>query len=247
MATSSTKTKTKQAAPARPRLQIEQLAARRLKYWLRRDALPCFAREFRQAQGVLRELVLCLDRRQPAGLVWPTQETLGSALGITERWARECLRWLEQQGYIKSVRWAHGKRSGYSIHPIFWDEQAWPEPNFQALKELPPWPPEAPKHAEKNTEIPTSIFKKKIKEKQGLTLVSPELASGQSPELASGIPEFQATRGALAWNNSQIPIQAHAPPQGGGLRLPACGLQESNTNGIPTNGIRPIGFKFNRI
>lgn len=243
MATSSTKTK-----QAHPRLQLEQVAARRLKSWLRRGAAPCFTQEFRHARGVLQELVLCLDRRPPVGLVWPTQETLSNALGISERWARACLCWLQAQGYIRSFRWTRGKRNGYSIHPAFWDEEAWPEPNFRALKELPPWPPEVPKCTEKNAEISTLIFKKKNKEKQGLTLVSPELASGQSPELASGIPEFQATRRALAWNNSQIPIQAHAPPpQGGGLRLPACGLQESNTNGIPINGIRPIGFKFNRI
>ncbi|MBW7833190.1 MAG: hypothetical protein H3C29_08230 [Simplicispira suum] len=215
MATSSISIKNKQAA--RPRLQVEQLAARRLKSWLRRGASPCFTQEFRHARGVLRELVLCLDRRHPEGLVWPTQETIGGSLGITERWARECLRWLEQRGYIKSVRWAFGKRSGYSMHPIFWDEVAWPELDFQALKELPPWPSEAPKRTEKSAEIQTLIFKKKGKEKQGHTLVSPELASGQSPEVASDIPEFQATRRALAWNNSQVPIQiqAHTPPWGG--------------------------------
>lgn len=197
MATLSIKNKREQAETARPRLQIEQVAARRLKSWLRRDALPCFTEEFRQARGVLRELVLCLNRKHPEGLVWPTQETIGNALGITERWARACLGWLDQQGYIRSARWAHGKRSGYSIHPIFWDQVAWSEAAFQALKKLPPWPPEAeaPKRAEKNTKIPALLFKKKGKEKQELTLVSPELASGQSPELASGISLTHPPRG----------------------------------------------------
>lgn len=232
MATSSTKTKTKRAAQARPRLQLERHAARRLTSWLRRDAAPCFTQEFRQAQGILKELILCLDRKAPASAVWPTQETLGNVLGgISERWVRACLRWLEQQGYVKSVRYARGKRSGYSIHPVFWNEKAWPEPNFRALKALPPWPPEAPNRPEKSAEILSLISKKKTKEKQGFTCVSPELSSGQSPELSSAIPEFQATRAGLE-QQPNTGIQAHPPPQGGGS--PACrrSLQESNSNGF---------------
>ena len=205
---------------------VERQAAKRLKSWLRRGAAPRFNPEFRQARHLFRELISCLDRRTPSLPVWPTQQTLANALGITDRWVRECLCWLVESGYIKAARWVRGKRSGYFIHPVFFDSAVWTEASFDELMTLPPWPPgsgpDAPQNTEKNQEMKTQIFKRKTKEKQQLTHVSPELSSGGSAELASAIPELRNTgattaRGvaALAPAQGAKETAAHRPPMGG--------------------------------
>lgn len=207
-------------------LPVERQAAKRLKSWLRRGAAPAFTIEFRQARNVLRELIGCLDRRDPGLPVWPTQETLANALGVTERWVRVCIGWLVSAGYIKAARWVRGKRSGYFIHPIFFDSAAWPQASFDELMTLPLWPPgsgpDAPQNTEKKQEMKTQIFKRKTKEKQQLMYVSPELSSGGSPELSSAIPELRHTgagtaRGvaALAPAQGAEETAAHHPPMGG--------------------------------
>lgn len=124
-------------AHLKPRMR----ARRRLDLWA---AVRPFPLAFRQSQHVLLRLIERLQDAAPGAGCWASQTALAAELNISERWARECLRWLEREGFVRCRRPAAFARPGreathYWVHPAFFDASAWPLAAFRQLLALPDW------------------------------------------------------------------------------------------------------------
>lgn len=221
-------------------LRTRDRARLRADHWLAQpDAVPT---SHRAAAALLRHLIEHLQDAAPGAGCTPSQARLAGRARITDRWARECLAWLAGAGLIRRERrhlaepLTRGWR--YRVHPIFWDAQAWPLPDFRALAaagDLPPWPDSTqPRNLEKSTEPQTE------KPKGDSHLVLTDTGTGKEKHTGTEFRLSIGTGGAPGAGH--VPsAESHDRPKAGGAGAqgdsPGAPLCPSPDGASPTTAI----------
>lgn len=226
-------------AHLKPRMR----ARRRLDLWA---AVRPFPLAFRQSQHVLLRLIERLQDAAPGAGCWASQTALAAELNISERWARECLRWLEREGFVRCRRPAAFARPGreathYWVHPAFLDSSAWPLAAFQQLHALPVWGADSSISAASQSALAASAPQAELPNcdnhlpaptAEVVVLPTPELSSAQhQPRGASFASHGAMVRGS-APGRVKCPADAGSGASGRGRspRPPVVGADTGKTS-----------------